>query len=88
MARSVLIAILRLAWHAVRLPILAVLIVLEPIVSTVLLLASVLGIVTALLFELAGPAETFPFWTMMAVWTGVALTLFLYYGLIRLLSLH
>ncbi len=88
MARSVFIAILRMAWHAIRLPMLAVLIVLEPIVSAVLLLASSLGIVTAVLFELAGPSERFPFWTMMAVWTGVALTLFLYYGLIRLLSLH
>ena len=79
---------LRLLWHAVRLPILAVLIVLEPIVSAVLLLASLLGILSTFLFEFASAVEDFPFWTMLALSVGMALALFAYYGLIRLFSLR
>lgn len=75
-----------LAWHTIRLPILAFLTILEPIVRVVLSGAAVLGILTAFLFEFAGPAGDFPFWAIVLISLGCQLSLFLYYGLIRLLS--
>ena len=43
-----------LAWQAVRLPVLAFLVILEPVVRVVLSSAALLGVLTAFLFEFSG----------------------------------
>jgi hypothetical protein len=48
-----------LAWQAVRLPVFAFLVVLEPIVRLVLSSAALLGVLTAFLFEFSGAAPNY-----------------------------
>lgn len=88
LAAAGLAMLARVLWHAIRLPVLALLIVLEPIVRTLLILASVLGLFTALFFEFLSALSAFPFWEMLALSAGAALVLLGYYGLIRLFSLR
>jgi len=73
-------------WHVVRLPILALLLIVEPIVRIVLSWAALLGLLCSFLFEFAGNASTFPFWGMIAFSFGCALTLMVYYMLLSALS--
>jgi hypothetical protein len=77
--------ILGLAWHVVRLPILAFLVIIEPIVRLVLWGAAFLGVLTAFLFEFSG-VPNFPFWLMMSISIGCMLLLGLYYATLRLFS--
>ena len=74
------------AWMVVRIPILALLIVLEPVVSFVLTGLSLLGILTALFWKWTSADPRFPFWTMLALSIGFAVVLILYERLISLLS--
>jgi ABC-type polysaccharide/polyol phosphate export permease len=76
----------RVAIGGVRLPILAVLVILEPIVRFVLATVALLGIITAILFESSAAAPTFPFWGMIGFSIGCVLVLALYYALMRLLG--
>ena len=71
--------------RAACLPILMVLVILEPLVTFVLAALALLGLSTTLFFYLVGPPE-FPVWTMFALSLGFAIALVPYYGLIRLLS--
>jgi hypothetical protein len=75
-----------LAWNTIRLPVLAVLTVLEPFVCTALTLLAVFGIFFALFFEFLIRLSHFPFWMMMGFAVGCALLQMLYYLLIRLFS--
>jgi hypothetical protein len=77
---------LRLAWHSIRLPVLATLIMLEPFVSIVLSALTVLGIFFALFFRFLIRLPHFPFWMMLGISIGFATILMLYYGIIRILS--
>ena len=78
--------LLRLAWDAVRLPILSLLLIFEPIVRLVLSWLTLLAVLTAFLFEFSGAAPSFPFWGMIAFSVGCALALTGYYALLSLLS--
>jgi hypothetical protein len=80
------IGVLSLLWHAIRLPCLALLIVLEPLVRVVLAGFALIGTLMAFLLEFATTLPDFPFWGMLAVSLGCVGILALYYGLIRLLS--
>jgi hypothetical protein len=82
MGRKVLFAF----WHAIRLPILAVLIVLEHPLRLALSSLAVLGIFITLLFEYVLRVPNFPFWIMLGISAGFAVALVPYYGLIRLFS--
>lgn len=73
-------------WHAVRLPLLSVLALLEPIVCFVLAGLAILGVVVALFRELAGSASGVPLWGMLTFSGGALALLALYYALLRLLS--
>ena len=84
-AASALVA-LRVAWHSVRVPALAVLVVLEPFVSVILSALTVLGIFSALFNRFLLHLPHFPFWAMLGVSVGCATLLMLYYGIIRILS--
>jgi hypothetical protein len=75
----------RWLWRAACLPVLMVLVILEPLVTFVLAALALLGLLTTLFFYLVGPLE-FPVWTMLALSLGFAIALLPYYALIRMLS--
>lgn len=75
----------RWLWRAACLPVLMVLVILEPLVTFVLAGLALLGLLTTLFFYLVGPPG-FPAWTMLALSLGFAIALVPYHALIRLLS--
>lgn len=79
-------SILWILWQIVRLPVLAVLIVLEPFVSLILTGFGFLGIVVALSLKFSGDLPHFHFWLMMAFSVGSILLLMAYHTLINLFS--
>jgi hypothetical protein len=83
---GVLAGLLWLIWQAVRLPVLALLMILEPIVSTLLVAAALLGTLTAFFWKLASHRADFPFFGVLALSVGCFLLLTLYHAAIRLLS--
>ena len=85
-ALGVLAGLLWLTWQAIRVPVLALLMILEPIVSTVLVAAALLGTLTAIFWKLASTRADFPFFGVLALSVGCFLLLALYHGAIRLLS--
>jgi hypothetical protein len=76
----------QMVWLIVRIPLLAFLVVLEPVVSFVLAGCALLGVLTTLFFRWTSVDPRFPFWTMLGISVGFAIALFLYEGLIHLLS--
>lgn len=84
--RSALGNTLRLLWRLVRLPLLGVLTLLEPVVRYIFSIVMVLGIITSVVFEISAAGPRFPFLAMLALSFGFGIALFLYYGLIALLS--
>ena len=79
-------AIARLAWRAGRLPLLALLVLLEPVVRGVLSFAMVLVIIAAIVFELSAVGPGFSFLGALVAAVGLGLVLFGYYGVLTLLS--
>jgi hypothetical protein len=79
------LAIVRRLWRAACLPVLMLLVILEPLVTFVLAGFALLGLLTTLFFYFVGPPE-FPVWTMLALSLGFAIALLPYHSLIRLLS--
>jgi hypothetical protein len=84
--RTVVWGFLWILWQLVRLPLLAVLLVLEPFVSLILVGFGFLGIVVAVILKLSGDLPHFPFWLMMAFSVGAILILMAYHALIGLFS--
>ena len=78
--------IIWIAWQVVRIPILAILVILEPVVTLVLWGAALLGILTAFLFEFSGAVPNFPFWLICGIAVGCAVLLVAYHILLSLLS--
>ncbi len=76
--------ILRGLWHAVRLPMLVFVVILEPVVSFVLGGAALLGFLMTFFWKWVGP-PTFPFWTMLGLSLGFGFALLLYEALIAVL---
>jgi hypothetical protein len=72
-------------WRVACLPILMLLVILEPLVTFVLGALALLGLLTTLLFSLVGPPD-FPVWMMLALSLGFAVALVPFHALIRLLS--
>jgi hypothetical protein len=77
--------ILRGFWHAMRVPVLMLLVILEPVVAFVLGSAALLGVLMTFFWKWVGP-PTFPFWTMLAISLGFGFALVLYQALIVALS--
>lgn len=75
-----------LVWSAVRLPLLGILVLLEPVVRFLCSLVLVLGVITSVLYEISAAGPRFPFLWMLALSIAFGVVLFLYYGLIALLS--
>ena len=74
-------------WIAARLPVLTLLVILEPVVRVLLAGFSLLFVLVAFVLELTAPATLHvPFWGMLAMGIGCAWLLALYYLLVRVLS--
>jgi hypothetical protein len=78
------ILIFRGLWRALRLPVLVFLVILEPVVSSLLGGAALLGVLMTFFWKWVGP-PTFPFWTMLALSLGFGLALLLGFGFALLL---
>ena len=78
--------LLRVCWLLVRMPALAVLLALEPVVSFVLSAVGILGIAAALILRLSGALPQFPFWGMLGFSVGVLLLLSAYHALLGILA--
>jgi peptidoglycan/LPS O-acetylase OafA/YrhL len=76
---------LRLLWHALRLPVLMFLVILEPVVRFVLGALALLGVLVALFFKAYGVPH-FPFVLMLGVSVGLGLMLAGYQALLDLLG--
>jgi len=74
-----------LARHAIRLPVLMLLVVLEPIVCFACAGLALLGILTTVFFRLVDPVH-FPTWTMFFLSAGFVCVLVAYEALIRVFS--
>ena len=83
---GLLAAILCIVWQAIRLPILTLLVMFEPIVNFALSAVALIVALTTLFWKLADPKPGFPFWTLVAASLACVLLLALYNALIRLLS--
>jgi hypothetical protein len=77
--------VLRFTWRAVRMPALAFLITLLPVVQIILGSVALLGVLSAFFFKFLG-APNFPFWGMLGSSLVCTLLLIAYYGLMRLFS--
>ena len=75
-----------LLWQAIRLPTVAFLVIIEPIVRVVLAGGALLLVLTAFFYRLFTHVPHFPFWGMLAMGVGSMLLLMLYYAILRLLS--
>ncbi len=84
--RSIATGGLRLAWDAVRLPLLAVLSLLAPVVQTVCAGLMLLGIAISIAFKISAAGPHFPFWHGIGTSLGFGAFILVYYALIRLLS--
>ncbi len=76
---------IRWLWRATFLPLLMLLVILEPVVRFVLAGLALLGLVTTLFFAIFG-APGFPIWIMLSLSLGFAIALIPYHALIRALS--
>lgn len=85
-ALGLLAGVIWIVWQAIRLPVLALLTTLEPIVSTVLVAAALLGTLTALFWKLTANRPDFPFFGVLGLSLGCFLLVSLYHGLIYFLS--
>jgi hypothetical protein len=85
-ARQALGAALRTMWALVCLPVLAVLIVLEPIVCGLLWLFSALGLLGAFFYEFLVKDPRFPFWLTIGISIGLAFLAGTYQMLIQFLG--
>jgi hypothetical protein len=79
------LALLWCAWQAIRLPLLGVLLILEPVVRIVLSGFALVTTLTAFLFEFTS-SRPFPFLGVLCVALGAFALLVLYEGLIQLFS--
>lgn len=84
--KLVLTAAARLMWPLLRLPLVALLTLIEPLMRFVFGLSMLVGIVAAIAFEISSLGPRFPFLGMFALSLGSGMILFLYYGLLALLS--
>lgn len=72
-------------WRLVRLPIVTLLVILEPVVSFVFGGLALLGVLVTLFNALIRPPH-FPIWTMLTLSVGFGLAARLYRGLILMLA--
>jgi hypothetical protein len=86
-ARSFVLVVLRALWIGVRLPVLAVLIVFEPIFRLVLAGLALLFALMAAFYALIHLPGGLPLWGMLACAAGAVMLLSLYYAVLRAFSI-
>jgi hypothetical protein len=74
----------RVLWTVIRVPVVAILLLLEPVVSFVCSAGLVLGLVTCIVWELSAAGPKFPLGKMLVFSFGCPVILFLYHGLLSL----
>jgi hypothetical protein len=84
--RGLVLGVLHVAGTMLRLAILAVLVVLEPVVRVVLAGSALLVALTALFFALTRPLSAVPLWGMLAVTAALVMLLAFYYAILRAIS--
>ena len=84
--RQRLLGILSLIWCIIRLPVVALLAILEPIVSLTLSLLALLLALCAFFFKIFAHRPDFPFWMMLGFSVCCVFVLAAYYGIMRMLS--
>jgi hypothetical protein len=75
----------RLAWTVIRLPIFALLVILEPVVRLLLAGGALLITLTAIFYGLVRPLPHVPVFGMLGLAVGLFLLLALYYAALRAL---
>jgi len=86
LSRRVALSVLIAAWTMIRLPVLALLIILEPVVRFLLAGLALLVTLNALFFAALRPLSAFPFWGMLAFAVGCVALLAVYHAALRVLS--
>lgn len=84
--RGFLATLAWLLWQAIRWPVLALLIVLEPIFRAALGLFALLGTLTALFWRFVVDPPGFPFFTVLAISLACIPALAMYYLVLRALA--
>jgi len=77
---------LRFAWRCIRLPLVALLGLLEPLVRMLLTLAAILSVLTALFFETVSRLPTHSLLALLGFAAICGLVLAAYQGILRLLT--
>lgn len=85
LARELFGCTLWLLWQCLRLPLLCLLVILEPVVTFLLGSLALLGIVITLFWRLAGVPH-FPFALMLSLLLGLGVILITYHSLLHLLA--
>jgi hypothetical protein len=80
------ISVAGIVWSCIRAPILAVLVLFEPIVGFVLYALAILGVLITFLFRIVGVGKHFPFWTMLCLSISFALAHLAYHLIIRVIA--
>jgi hypothetical protein len=78
--------VLAFVWQIIRLPIFALLILLEPIVGFILCGFALVGAIVSVILKVSGAAPNFPFWAALAISVGFYVAFFLYTVVVRLLA--
>lgn len=78
--------LIRMGWQLIRVPLLTLLIVLEPIVTGLLMSLALLGMLMTLFYYYIVELPGFPVGLIMSLSIGMAMLLIPYYWLMRLLS--
>ena len=71
-------------WDGVRVPIAAVLLMLEPVVGFICGAGLVLGLISCAIFELSPAGHAFPLGKSLMISLSFGVILFLYYGVLSL----
>jgi hypothetical protein len=79
-------AVAQLCWGFVRLPLVGLLLVFEPVVTTGFICLAVAGVISSLVFRSSGVTPHFPFWGVLAAAAGCGLVPLAYQRLICSLS--
>ncbi len=77
---------LQLTWRLIRLPVLTLLVILQPVIGVAFGGLALLGVLMSFFFKVSGASPHFPFLTMLAISVGLGLVLIGYEALIRRLS--
>jgi hypothetical protein len=75
-----------IVWSCIRAPVLALLVLFEPIVGFVFYALAILGLLTTLLFRFVDVGAHFPFWTMLCLSLSFALAHLAYHLAIRVIA--